>query len=57
MRLLKSRQSVVHVVTTLEEMPVQETLDAIDELRRIGLPVGNVIINAAPGERTPGAGG
>jgi anion-transporting ArsA/GET3 family ATPase len=45
MRLLKSDQTVVHLVTTLEEMPVQETLDGITELRRIGLPVGAVIVN------------
>ena len=45
MRLLKSDQTRVHIVTTLEEMPVQETLDAIDELGRIGLGVGAVVVN------------
>jgi anion-transporting ArsA/GET3 family ATPase len=45
MRLLKSDATRVHLVTTLEEMPVQESLDAIDELRRIGLPVGAIIVN------------
>ena len=45
MRLLKSQQTRVHLVTSLEEMPVQETLDGVDELRAIGLPVGAVIVN------------
>jgi hypothetical protein len=35
----------VHLVTSLEEMPVQETLDGVAELRRIGLPIGSVIVN------------
>jgi len=35
----------VHLVTLLEEMPVQETLDGIAELRAAGLPLGSVIIN------------
>jgi hypothetical protein len=37
----------VHVVTLLEEMPVQETLDTLTELTALGLPVGRVIVNAA----------
>ncbi len=37
-RLLRSPQSVVHLVTLLEEMPVQETLDAIGELSEHELP-------------------
>src|SRR3954471_19416892 len=45
MTLLKSDATRVHLVTTLEEMPVQETLDGVDELRSIGLPVGSVIVN------------
>jgi anion-transporting ArsA/GET3 family ATPase len=45
MRLLKSPATRVHVVTTLEEMPVQETVDAATELREIGLRIGNVVIN------------
>jgi anion-transporting ArsA/GET3 family ATPase len=44
--ILRSPMSVVHVVTLLEEMPVQETTDAIAELTRHGLPVGAVIVNA-----------
>jgi anion-transporting ArsA/GET3 family ATPase len=45
MRLLQSPQTVVHLVTVLEEMPVQETVDGVAELRRTGLPVGAVIVN------------
>lgn len=43
--LLTGPSTVVHLVTILEEMPVQETLEAIDELRERGLHVGSVIVN------------
>ena len=43
--MLKSPQTVVHVVTLLEEMPVQETVDVIADLRAIGMPIGGVVIN------------
>jgi anion-transporting ArsA/GET3 family ATPase len=46
MGLLTSPQTAVHLVTLLEEMPVQETCDAIEELTAAGLPVGGVVINA-----------
>lgn len=45
MSLLKSRHTAVHLVTILEEMPIQETLDAAQELKAAGLPVGSIIIN------------
>jgi anion-transporting ArsA/GET3 family ATPase len=45
MRLIRSRQTAVHLVTLLEEMPVQETIDAVGELRDVNLPVGAVIVN------------
>ncbi|WP_371670057.1 AAA family ATPase [Streptomyces sp. NBC_00289] len=45
MRVLKSPQTAVHLVTLLEEMPVQETVDGIAELRSARLPVGRVIVN------------
>jgi anion-transporting ArsA/GET3 family ATPase len=45
--LLHSPQTVVHIVTLLEEMPVQETLDASAELRRAGYRLGRVIVNRA----------
>ncbi|MEU8069406.1 MULTISPECIES: ArsA-related P-loop ATPase [unclassified Micromonospora] len=43
--LLRSPMTAVHVVTLLEEMPVQETLDAVAELTQLGFPVGRVIVN------------
>jgi anion-transporting ArsA/GET3 family ATPase len=45
--LLRSPMTAVHVVTLLEEMPVQETLDAIDDLTALGIPIGKIIVNAA----------
>ena len=45
MQLMRSRRTVVHLVTVLEDMPVQETIDGIAELSGAGLPVGNVIVN------------
>ncbi|WP_329488532.1 ATPase [Kitasatospora sp. NBC_01246] len=45
MRVLKSPETAVHLVTLLEEMPVQETVDGFTELREAGLPVGGVMVN------------
>jgi anion-transporting ArsA/GET3 family ATPase len=45
MRVLKSPETAVHLVTLLEEMPVQETLDGVAELRAANLPVGQVMVN------------
>lgn len=45
--LLHSERTRVHVVTLLEEMPVQETVDAVAALRAIGMPVGAVVVNQA----------
>lgn len=45
MTLLRSRRTAVHLVTVLEDMPVQETADAIEELRKHQLPVGAVVVN------------
>ncbi len=45
--LLRSPITAVHVVTLLEEMPVQESLDAIAELTALHIPVGRIIVNAA----------
>ena len=47
MAVLRSPQTAVHLVTLLEDMPVQETADAIAELTRPELPVGSVIVNMA----------
>lgn len=45
MGLLRSPRTSVHFVTLLEEMPVQETADAVAELRALDLPIGAVIVN------------
>jgi anion-transporting ArsA/GET3 family ATPase len=45
MQVLRSPQTTVHLVTLLEEMPVQETLDAVAELQAVRLPVGSVVVN------------
>ena len=45
MNVLRSQQTGVHLVTLLEEMPVQETVDGVSELEDAGLPVGSVIVN------------
>ncbi len=50
MKLLRSPRTAVHLVTLLEEMPVQETADAVTELEHVGLPVGGVMVNLL---RTP----
>ena len=46
MSVLRSPQTVVHVVTLLEDMPVQETCDAVAELVEAKLPVGAIVVNA-----------
>jgi anion-transporting ArsA/GET3 family ATPase len=45
--LLHGRQTAVHLVTLLEEMPVQETVDAAEELLAAGFELGTVVINRA----------
>jgi anion-transporting ArsA/GET3 family ATPase len=45
MNLLRSRKTAVHLVTVLEEMPVQETVDGVTELTDAGLPVGGIVVN------------
>jgi anion-transporting ArsA/GET3 family ATPase len=47
MTLLRSKRTAVHLVTVLEDMPVQEAADGIDELRREQLRVGGVVVNLA----------
>jgi anion-transporting ArsA/GET3 family ATPase len=46
-RLIRSPQTAVHLVTILEEMPVQETVDGVAELSAEQIPVGAVIVNMA----------
>jgi len=43
--LLQSRITAVHVVTLLEEMPVQECIDALAELTAKRMPLGGIVVN------------
>jgi anion-transporting ArsA/GET3 family ATPase len=54
--VIRSPQTAVHFVTVLEEMPVQETLDGIAELRGLaGIQLGGIMINMVrPVELTDG---
>ena len=45
MSVIRSPRTAVHLVTLLEEMPVQETIDGIAELRADDLPVGGIFVN------------
>lgn len=51
--LLHSSTSVVHLVCLLEELPVQETLDALEELAAADLEVGAVIVNRVEPQLLP----
>lgn len=44
-KLLHSEQTAIHLVTLLESLPIQETVEAIEELQGLGLPIGSVIVN------------
>jgi anion-transporting ArsA/GET3 family ATPase len=44
-QLLHSDRTAIHIVTLLEALPMQETVEAIDELHKMHLPVGSVIVN------------
>jgi anion-transporting ArsA/GET3 family ATPase len=45
MGMLRSDVTAVHLVTLLEEMPVQETVDTVEHLEALDLPIGSVIVN------------
>ena len=45
MRVMRSASTKVHLVTLLEEMPVQETIDGVYQLRDDALPVGGIVVN------------
>jgi len=45
MAVIASEQTAIHLVTLLEEMPVQETLDGVTELEAADLPVGGIFVN------------
>lgn len=45
MSVIRSPETAVHIVTLLEEMPVQETIDTAADLRDHKLPTGMVFVN------------
>ena len=51
MALLRGNEAAVHLVTLLEEMPVQETVDGVRQLTDAGLPVGAIVVNRVREER------
>lgn len=52
-RLLHSADTVVHLTTLLEEMPVRETVDALAELDEADLRPGAVLLNRVRPPRLP----
>ncbi|MEI6254854.1 MAG: ArsA-related P-loop ATPase [Mycobacteriaceae bacterium] len=44
-KLLHSELTAIHLVTLLEALPIQETIESIEELEALELPVGSVIVN------------
>jgi anion-transporting ArsA/GET3 family ATPase len=52
-RLLHSDQTMIHLVTLLEALPVQETADAVAELTANDLRIGTVIVNRATKGQLP----
>jgi anion-transporting ArsA/GET3 family ATPase len=45
MGMLRSDVTRIHLVTLLEEMPVQETLDAVEQLEKLDLRIGSIVVN------------
>ncbi|WP_406282583.1 P-loop NTPase [Nocardia sp. NBC_00881] len=52
-KLLHSDQTMIHLVTLLEALPVQETADAVAELTAADLRIGAVIVNRATEGQLP----
>ncbi|WP_280259166.1 ArsA family ATPase [Nocardia abscessus] len=52
-QLLHSDQTLIHLVTLLEALPVQETADAVAELTAADLRIGTVIVNRATEGQLP----
>ncbi len=55
--LLRSTATSVHLVTLLEDMPVQETLDAAHELLTGRVPIGTIFVNQSLAAVTGGGAG
>ncbi|GGC75726.1 ArsA family ATPase [Hoyosella rhizosphaerae] len=49
-KLLHSDETIIHLVTLLESLPVQETIDAVKELTEKDLRVGSIIVNRSNSE-------
>jgi anion-transporting ArsA/GET3 family ATPase len=47
MDLVRSERTAVHIVTLLEQMPVQESLETITELAALRIPIGAIFINSS----------
>ncbi|RRO15069.1 ArsA family ATPase [Saccharopolyspora rhizosphaerae] len=52
-RLVHSADTVVHLVTLLEDLPVRETLEAVEELDAADLRPGAVVLNRVRPSRLP----
>lgn len=52
-RLLHSDETMVHLVTLLEALPVQETADAVAELEAADIRLGSVIVNRSANAYLP----
>lgn len=52
-RVMRSDKTLVHVVAILEEMPVQESAEAITDMREAGLHVGHLLVNMVRLEHFP----
>jgi anion-transporting ArsA/GET3 family ATPase len=52
-RLLHSQDTAVHLVTLLEEMPVRETVEAVEELDGADLRPGAIMVNRVRPPRLP----
>ncbi len=50
-RMLHDPRTLVHMVTLLEEMPVQESLDGLRDLADVGLHIGAIVVNQIREER------
>ncbi|MHA6798023.1 ArsA-related P-loop ATPase [Bounagaea algeriensis] len=52
-RLVHSQDTVVHLVTLLEELPVRETLETVAELNAAEIRPGGVVLNRVRPDRLP----
>ncbi|MHA6802009.1 ArsA-related P-loop ATPase [Salinifilum ghardaiensis] len=52
-RLVHSQDTVVHLVTVLEELPVRETLETVSELNAAEIRPGGVVLNRVRPDRLP----